>query len=424
MAEDILKLWQRQYHLPREDSDQRTLRDRVHLYRPPRSDLAGIAVASAVIVAWATLFVYGLWFVKLPWALKVGETATSWPVIVSVFFSLEFLYTGLFITTHDAMHGTIALRNRRLNDFLGQLAISLYAWFDYSVLHRKHWEHHNHTGEPCVDPDFHRGNPNLLVWFTQFMVSYMTLPQFLKIAAWSNVLLLAGAPLANQLLFMTAAPILSAFRLFYYGTYVPHHPEKGHTGPMPWQVSRTSSASRLQSFLTCYHFDLHWEHHRWPYAPWWELPKCRAIARRADLAPAPLPVPLPAPASAPATAAAAAAPTAAPSNASSLTSASAPTGTDGPAPAAVPVCATSSSDGEAQPMVSSPSCSPSPSSASSPLSRAAMVGKGVKGLVESAKELVMPEGGTGVGGGAGSVVGGKGGGVRQRQLAPAGAATA
>ena len=32
----------------------------------------------------------------------------------------------------------------------------------------------------------------------------MTLSQFLKIAVWSNLLLLAGAPLANQLLFMTA----------------------------------------------------------------------------------------------------------------------------------------------------------------------------------------------------------------------------
>lgn len=35
------------------------------------------------------------------------------------------------------MHGTIAMRNRRLNDFLGSLAISLYAWFDYNMLHRK-----------------------------------------------------------------------------------------------------------------------------------------------------------------------------------------------------------------------------------------------------------------------------------------------
>lgn len=106
--------------------------------------------------------------------------------------------------------------------------------------------------------------------------------QFLRIVVYSNVLLLLGAPLANQLLFMTAAPLLSAFRLFYYGTYVPHAPDsKDDVGPRPWHVSRSSDASPLLSFLTCYCFDLHWEHHRWPYAPWWQLPLCRQLAGRA-----------------------------------------------------------------------------------------------------------------------------------------------
>ncbi len=53
--------------------------------------------------------------------------------------------------------------------------------------------------------------------YDRFMMSYMTVMQFVKIAAWSNVLLLLGAPIANQLVFMTAAPLISAFRLFYYG---------------------------------------------------------------------------------------------------------------------------------------------------------------------------------------------------------------
>ncbi|PNH01868.1 Beta-carotene ketolase [Tetrabaena socialis] len=139
----------------------------------------GIAVALAVIGCWAALFLHALFFMTMPWSAPPGARAASWPHITAVFFSLEFLYTGLFITTHDAMHGTIALRNRRLN-----------------------------------------------------------------------------------------------------GTYLPHRPPKGHRGPMPWHASRTSAAPRLLSFLTCYHFDLHWEHHRWPYAPWWHLPHCRELARR------------------------------------------------------------------------------------------------------------------------------------------------
>ena len=30
-------------------------------------------------------------------------------------------------------------RNRKLNDALGRIAITLYAYFDYSMLHEKHW---------------------------------------------------------------------------------------------------------------------------------------------------------------------------------------------------------------------------------------------------------------------------------------------
>jgi beta-carotene ketolase (CrtW type) len=52
-----------------------------------------------------------------------------------------------------------------VNDVLGRIAITLYAYFDYNMLHKKHWEHHNFTGQPGKDPDFHRGNKNLLVWY-------------------------------------------------------------------------------------------------------------------------------------------------------------------------------------------------------------------------------------------------------------------
>lgn len=58
-------------------------------------------------------------------------------------------------------------RNRALNDWIGRIAISLYAWFDYGMLHKKHWEHHGMTGIPGKDPDFHRGNPNIIAWFAR-----------------------------------------------------------------------------------------------------------------------------------------------------------------------------------------------------------------------------------------------------------------
>nr|G3F5K2.1 RecName: Full=Beta-carotene 4-ketolase; Short=PbBKT [Protosiphon botryoides]AEM45621.1 beta-carotene ketolase [Protosiphon botryoides] len=287
----LLQQWVKQgYFMPAEHGSKAG-NDVKHKYSPPKSDVWGVLVACTVITTWAALFYHSIFQIKLPSIeqLRSGNynpsDFTSWPHVLLAFFSLEFLYTGLFITTHDAMHGTIAMRHRKLNDFLGSFAISLYAWFDYKMLHKKHWEHHNHTGKVGADPDFHRGNPSILPWFARFMMEYSSLWQFAKIAWWATGMQLLGAPFQNILMFMTAAPILSAFRLFYYGTYIPHHPEPGPASDkveMDWTMSRTSTAPSLLSFLTCYHFDLHWEHHRWPYAPWWQLPVCRKLAGRTN----------------------------------------------------------------------------------------------------------------------------------------------
>jgi beta-carotene/zeaxanthin 4-ketolase len=68
------------------------------------------------------------------------------------------------------MHGSICPANRAINDWIGTVAISLYAWFDYKMLHKKHWEHHDHTGIVGEDPDFHAGNSSMPVWFVSFML--------------------------------------------------------------------------------------------------------------------------------------------------------------------------------------------------------------------------------------------------------------
>jgi fatty acid desaturase len=176
------------------------------------------------------------------------------------------------------------LSARTLNDIIGALCVNLYAWFDYKHMHKKHWEHHNECGTPHADPDFHKGEPSLLAWYSGFMKSYMSFPQFCKLQAISMGLMHYGhAPIANLLLFWTGAGMVSAIRLFYYGTYEPHKPDaeawegEEADGSMPWWKARTSGAGRLLSFLRCYHFDYHWEHHRWPTAPWWDLPRAREV---------------------------------------------------------------------------------------------------------------------------------------------------
>jgi beta-carotene ketolase (CrtW type) len=111
------------------------------------------------------------------------------------------------------------------------------------------------------------------------MMEYSTPLQYIKITAWVAFLVALRVPMPNIILYVAAAPILAAVRLFYFGTYLPHLPPSA-TEVMHWQKSHSASQPRWLSFMKCYHFDYHWEHHRWPYAPWWELPKCKEITRK------------------------------------------------------------------------------------------------------------------------------------------------
>jgi hypothetical protein len=66
----------------------------------------------------------------------------------------------------------------------------------------------------------------------------------------------------NLVVYLAGAPILAAFRLFYFGTYLPHLPRDGKE-EMGWQKSHSFDGHPLLSFLQCYQFGYHWEHHRW-----------------------------------------------------------------------------------------------------------------------------------------------------------------
>ena len=82
----------------------------------------------------------GAWAAALWFALcRVDVAGAGAAAIVPL---LTWLYVGLFITAHDAMHALVAPRHRRLNDAVGRLAAQLYAQFDYDTLRVAHAEHH------------------------------------------------------------------------------------------------------------------------------------------------------------------------------------------------------------------------------------------------------------------------------------------
>lgn len=230
---------------------------------PRRWNLKGIGLALLIIGTWLGLLVF-LLLRPDPWAwwtplAMAGQT---------------FLYTGLFITAHDAMHGTISPRFKGINNFLGALAVGLYALFSIGRLKRAHHDHHDHPAT-ADDPDFHDGDhDHPLAWYLRFMIHYVSFWQILGMAAVFNLLLYAvGLDLANLLLFWIAPALLSTVQLFYFGTYLPHRrPPQGYANA---HRASSNDFSPLISFLTCYHFGYHWEHHERPDLPWWALPRYR-----------------------------------------------------------------------------------------------------------------------------------------------------
>ena len=215
--------------------------------------------------------VMGLWALAVIGSLALGHEAMPPRLLPVVILVNTFLYTGLFITAHDAMHGTVLPAWRGANDAIGRICTGLYAMFSYTLLLRKHHEHHRHPAS-ADDPDFHDGeHPGFVRWYLHFQLTYIRWRQLLGMALAYNALkYLAGVPDADLLLFWVLPSLLSTAQLFYFGTYRPHRePAEGYTEP---HRAVSSGYGVLLSFLTCYHFGYHWEHHAAPWLPWWALP--------------------------------------------------------------------------------------------------------------------------------------------------------
>ena len=185
-----------------------------------------------------------------------------------------FLYTGLFITAHDAMHGSVCPAHPRINNVIGSIAVRLYALFSYPKLLEKHWAHHRAPASEA-DPDFHDGqHANFLAWYFRFMKEYLSWWQLIGMAMVFQVMeYVLMIPAINLLLFWVTPALLSTLQLFYFGTYLPHRtPASGYDNP---HCAQSNAYSTFWSFITCYHFGYHWEHHEYPYVPWWGLPRMR-----------------------------------------------------------------------------------------------------------------------------------------------------
>lgn len=230
---------------------------------------SGIHVDRGVFVA---LTVIGTWAASLAILLTTDIAAMPIPVVIGAMALQTFLYTGLFITAHDAMHGAVSPSNRKLNDFIGSLALRVYALFTLKEMIRTHWQHHEHPASDR-DPDFHNGkDKNVFAWYSYFMVRYWSWTRIIGLVVLFHAMhRLFHISEINLTLFWMIPSIASSIQLFFFGTFLPHREPAG--GYQNESRAQTTNWSPFWSFLSCYHFGYHLEHHERPDLAWWQLPE-------------------------------------------------------------------------------------------------------------------------------------------------------
>jgi len=224
----------------------------------------GLLIAFLIISLWIAHLVYLLAFVEVSFA----------PVMLIHIAIQTYLYTGLFITAHDAMHG-LGSSNRTVNSIVGRSATWLFAALSYSRLNRKHQLHHQFPGE-AADPDYYTGSQNFWRWWFSFLKNYMSWWQIITMAIIFNVLQI-WINQQNLIVFWVLPSVLATFQLFYFGTYRPHR--LPHTESMLPHNARSQNGSHLGAMLSCYFFAYHYEHHESPQTPWWKLYQIKNLNR-------------------------------------------------------------------------------------------------------------------------------------------------
>lgn len=217
----------------------------------------GFYVALTIIV---------LWFAGMFFALQRPAAFSSiWTYLLILL--MTHLYTGLFITAHDAMHGTVS-KNKRLNNAIGHICATLFSYNFYAKLFPKHHEHHKYVATD-KDPDYHNGN--FFAWYLSFLLQYVSLLQIVLMAITFNILKLF-LPTENLIVFWMLPAALSTLQLFYFGTYLPH---RGSHSAANIHKARSQKLNHFWAFISCYFFGYHYEHHASPGTPWWQLWKTK-----------------------------------------------------------------------------------------------------------------------------------------------------
>ncbi|MGB3166265.1 MAG: fatty acid desaturase [Alteraurantiacibacter sp.] len=226
----------------------------------------GLGLAALLFGSWLALHLYAIFVFELSW--------TNWPLALGIAAAQCWLSVGLFIVSHDAMHGSLAPGMPRLNAAVGGGLLLLYAGFGWRRMRAAHFDHHKHAGT-AEDPDFDAGNPRRFwPWYGTFLKRYFGWKSLAYVSLIVAVYwLVVGVSMAQIVLVFGLPAIASSLQLFYFGTYRPHSHGGGEFADA--HNARSDSFPAALSLATCFHFGYHHEHHRSPQTPWWALPAFR-----------------------------------------------------------------------------------------------------------------------------------------------------
>ncbi len=217
----------------------------------------GVIIALAIIILWISNLLISLFYSKV---------SLFSPLFYLHILLQAYLFTGLFITGHDAMHGTVSDK-KYLNNIFGYISVFLFAGMWYPRLIRYHQQHHLHPGTD-MDPDYSSRSQNFWIWWLRFMARYVTIIQLIIMAIIYNILRIWFSD-ASIIFFWVIPAFLATLQLFCFGTFIPHR--RPHTEDMKPYNARTLRRNHLWAMLSCYFFGYHHEHHSSPETPWWKL---------------------------------------------------------------------------------------------------------------------------------------------------------
>ena len=238
-----------------------------------RQAATGLMLAAAIVAAWAALHIYAMFVFELTWSTS--------PLALGMALVQCWLSVGLFIVSHDAMHGSLVPRGGRINDAIGAFLLFIYAGFSWRRMRDAHFAHHRAPGS-AEDPDFSASHPDRFwPWYGQFLKRYFG---WQSIAFVFTVVLgywlLLGVPVEKIVLLYGLPAIASSMQLFYFGTFRPHRHDSDAFADR--HNARSDGFGPLTSLATCFHFGYHHEHHLEPHVPWWKLPAARRRAASPD----------------------------------------------------------------------------------------------------------------------------------------------